>query len=467
MLKLSYFLRRTLLCGALTAFLWTHWHEMPAVSAQNGRGATDGERARAVRLVKRASVAFDAGRFDEAIILCRQATQADPNYVRAYTWLGASSQKKQAKAEACNAFRKVLLLAPNSPDAARAQRGLRELGCPAVVKAPSRSTKSPRVASGARPDRAGERVYDVSSNLERILKGHSQGVRSVGFAADGQTVASGSADQTVRLWNVETGESKAILRGHSDEVTSVAFAPKANSAATLLATASYDNTVRVWELPSGNTIRVLQGDGTDINTVAFSPDGNTIAGGAGRDGKIWLWEVATGQVVRILRGHTQSVLSVAFSRDGQWLVSAGMDGTVRLWNATTGEAGKVFSRGTPAVVSISPDARLVAIGGGNTVQLRDIETNAARHMLSGHTSGVVSLAFSPDGNTLASGSYDTTVRLWNVQTGKLRWKLKGHGSIARTVAFSPDGLTLATGSQDNTVNLWRIHPDALANVAKR
>ena len=210
-----------------------------------------------------------------------------------------------------------------------------------------------------------------------ILKGHTYGVTSVAFSPDGATLASGSGDNTVRLWDVATGAELRVLEGHTSCVTSVAFLPDGAT----LASGSRDNTVRLWEVATGAELRVLEGHMDWVRSVAFSPDGATLASGSGT---VRLWDVATGAELRVLEGRTSYVTSVAFSPDGATLASSSGDKTVRLWNVATG---------------------------------------AELRVLEGHTSYVMSVAFSPDGATLASGSDDKTVRLWDVPTGAPRQTL--------------------------------------------
>jgi WD domain, G-beta repeat len=207
-----------------------------------------------------------------------------------------------------------------------------------------------------------------------ILTGHTDQVLSVAFSPDGKTLASGSADHAVRLWDVATGDPIGDpLTGHTGRVWSVAFSPDGKT----LASGSDDATVRLWDVATGRPIgSPLIDDIGGVLSVAFSRDGKTLASG-GDDRTVRLWDVATGRPIGDpLTGHTGPVYSVAFSRDGKTLASSSLDATVRLWDVATGRP-----IGSP---------------------------------LTGHTGRVWSVAFSPDGKTLASSSDDDTVRLWNV-----------------------------------------------------
>ncbi|RKU17680.1 hypothetical protein C6501_03530 [Candidatus Poribacteria bacterium] len=246
------------------------------------------------------------------------------------------------------------------------------------------------------------------------LTGHTEGVLSVAFSPDGQMLASGSSDDTIRLWNVETGTELRELTGHTSYVNSVAFSPDGQ----MLASGSWDETIRLWNVETGTELRKLTGHTNDVNSVAFSPDGQMLASGSW-DETIRLWSVETGAELRKLTGHTEGVWSVAFSPDGQMLASGSDDDTIRLWGVETGR------------------------------ELRE---------LIGHTERVRSVAFSPNGKTLASGSEDRTIRLWDVETGRGLRKLIGHTNNVNSVMFSPDGQMLASGSGswDNTIRLWDI-----------
>ena len=309
--------------------------------------------------------------------------------------------------------------------------------------------------------------------------GHSSGVLSVAFSPVDDTLASGSADGTIRLWNFKTGALLKILTGHRGWVYSVAFSPDGKT----IASGSYDSTLRLWDAATGEHLNTFTGHSSVVLSVAFSPDGQTLASGSASDEEtIRLWDVKTGELLKILTGHSKSVLSVAFSPDGKTIASGSIDGTLRLWDPNTGVNFKTLL-GYREVYSVAfrPDGKTIASGSGDWVSailLHDINTGDERlDPLTGHEWEVNSVAFSPGGQVLASGSQDNTIRLWDANTGEHLDTLTGHGGDVNSVAFSSDGL-LASASDDRTILIWDVttnsvvqslagHSDSIVSVAFR
>ena len=254
-------------------------------------------------------------------------------------------------------------------------------------------------------------LWEISPYHIATLEGHKKGVLSVSFSPDGTILASGSRDNTIKLWDMATQTNIATLEGHADEVNTVSFSPDG----TILASGAYDRTVRLWDVVTKTTIATLEGHTNWVNTVSFSPDGKTLASGEWQ--KIQLWDVATERNLATLEGHTNWVYSVSISPDGKTLASGSHDETIKLWDIATGE-------------------------------------NLAT--LEGHTSPVNSVSFSPDGTMLASASVDGTVRLWDISRRENIATLIGHTDEVHSVVFASDGEILASGPGDSTIRLWDV-----------
>ena len=298
------------------------------------------------------------------------------------------------------------------------------------------------------------------SHLARTLTGHAKTVWDVAFSPDGRLLATASADETMRLWALATGECLRTLTGHALGVLSVAFSPDGR----LLATASADETVRLWDPATGDCLRTLNVAAAWVYDVAFSPDGRllaTAATGYGRTAR--LWDLATGDCLRTLTGHDVPAIGVAFSPDGRLLATASLDKTAGVSDPATGDCLRTLTghNGWVWGVAFSPDGRLLATASDDaTARVWDPATGDCLRILAGHDGWVWGVAFSPDGGLLATAGDDATARLWDPATGDCLRTLAGHDGGVRALAFSPDGGLLATASDDATARVWNLSAQA-------
>jgi WD40 repeat protein len=316
---------------------------------------------------------------------------------------------------------------------------------------PTRSLPSPRRQSLAP-------LANIS--LLNTFREHSDFVHAVAFSPDGQTLASGSKDNTIKLLNPRTGKLLKTLSGASSEVWSVAISPDGR----LLASGHWqDKTIKLWDLRTGKLLRTIKGHSGEVRSVAFNPDSQILASGS-HDRTIKLWRVSTGKLLHTFDGHTDHVGSVAFSPDGKTLASASDDKTIKLWSLDTTQIVRTITGHTEFVLSVSfsPDGKTLVSGGADkTIRLWNPTTGVQQRTLTGHlghSDSVWCLAISPEGRYIASGSYDNTIKLWNLRTGELLRTLREHSDKVYSVAFSRDGQTIASGGWDNTVRIWGVAP---------
>jgi len=319
------------------------------------------------------------------------------------------------------------------------------------------------------------RLWQIEEKSSRqTVGGHVGEVNSVAFDLQGDNVASGGADKIIRIWEIKTGKLKCIFEGHTEDILSVIFNPQGK----FLASGSIDKTVRLWEIETRKLKHVLLGHTKIVTSVVFSADGKYVVSGS-LDEKICLWEVETGNLKYKLKDMWGGIECMAFDVQKGYLAAAGMVSQIFIWDIATGKLNYMLDSTHASIdirtIAFDPLGEHLAAGSGknnrNNIQLWEItgvKRSLGEHKVAagrlkrttfkGHTGTVLSIAFAPTGNYLASGSRDRTVRLWDVASGARLLVLHGFMGNVNSISWKQTAkdLLLITGSDDIAVRCWKI-----------
>ena len=303
------------------------------------------------------------------------------------------------------------------------------------------------------------RLWDVDTGNSRLMTdGHTEAIYGLSFLKDGKTLVNGSSDCTLRLWNTETQDQQLIPVKHPWTAFYFAFSEDGKT----VAIGSTGGRTRLWSRDTEDFIATFKASHRHlINQIAFSPDDKILACGS-FGGKIELWDVLNHQRIATLNDHTNQIMGLVFSPDGKTLASAArQDPMIVLWDINNIGSKTVLlvegDFGTDAL-AFSPDGKTLVSGHrGGRIYASDVVTREQLPIFTRRTSSITALVFSPDGKILVTGSGDGSIRLLYANTYRpIRDALIGHASRISELTFSPDGDTLFSGSFDGTILTWNL-----------
>jgi WD40 repeat protein len=306
-------------------------------------------------------------------------------------------------------------------------------------------------------------LYNAVPALLRTLELEAFSVSNVIATMDGRRAVSGSQDNTLRIWDLETGQCLRTMKGHGSGYQCMGMTrPSMTPDGRRVVSGHVDHALRLWDLETGQCLRTMKGHADDIRSVSMTPDGRRAVSGS-VDRTVRLWDLETGQCLRTMKGHADDIRSVSITPDGRRALSASWDTTLRLWDLESGacllalnHTSERWRRVQVNCVSVTPDCRLAVSGSVDLLRVWDLKSGACLRTLEGHADQVNCVSVTPDGRQAVSGSNDRTVRVWDLDTGKCLRTLEGHISDVYRTSVNPDGRRATSWSLDKTLRVWNI-----------
>lgn len=302
------------------------------------------------------------------------------------------------------------------------------------------------------------KIWDAESMEQTgTYKGHTAEIKGLVFNSAGNQLASAGNDFTVRLWDFDIVLQSRDYAGHESPVWSSNFSPDGQR----MVSGSADQTVKIWDVATGKAQHTLTGHTAPVTFALFHPDGKAVLSGAG-DRLIKLWNADSGALLKTYQGHKGTITCLAFATDGKTFVSGSADQTIKIWDTESGKdlVTVTDNKSLVGAVAVHPDGKQIAVGNiDQTIRLYD---PAGKRLASwvGHGTAVSGLAFSPNGQSLASCGADNLVRVWPLATpGQNGMSLAGHTGPLSSVAWRSDSAYLVSAGADQTVKLWKLDKD--------
>ena len=289
---------------------------------------------------------------------------------------------------------------------------------------------------------------------ERTLKGHTHRVMGCAVTPDGRRLVSASWDNTLKVWDLVSGQQVATLEGHGAGVNGCAVTADGRH----VVSASRDNTLKVWDLELGQQVATLGSHGDSVKSCVVTPDGRRVVSASG-DCSLKVWDLESGQQVATLQGHGSVVTSCAVTPDGRRVVSTSDDCTLRMWDLETGQQVAMLEGHGGGVngCAVTPDGQfMVSAFDGRTLTVWDLETGRQVATLEGHKQWVNDCVVTPDGRRVVSASDDRTLKVWDLESGQQVASLEGHAHGVTGCAVTPDGRHVVSASRDNTLKVWDL-----------